>query len=188
MGAAYEGPRAGWATPAHEINNPPRRRDDERMTAPMTVFLSSYLNGVDKKGRVSVPASFRHEMVAHSRQQVVVYAAPDAGSNGGYLYGWAYDDFIKLAEKIQQLPALSPVRQRLARAILAAARPLNFDDAGRIMLPDNLMKVAGLEGEIMFAGQGEYFTIWNPARYEAQMADDGALTAEDLAAMEGLWK
>lgn len=154
----------------------------------MTVFLSSYLNGVDKKGRVSVPASFRHEMVAHSRQQIVVYAAPDAGSNGGYLYGWAYDDFLKLAEKIQQLPALSPVRQRLARAILAAARPLNFDDTGRIMLPENLMKVAGLEGEIMFAGQGEYFTIWNPARYEAQMSDDGALTAEDLAAMEGLWK
>lgn len=153
----------------------------------MTVFLSSYLNGVDKKGRVSVPASFRHEMATHTRQQVVVYAAPDAGSNGGYIYGWAYDDFLKLAEKIQQLPALSPVRQRLARAILAAARPLNFDDAGRIILPENLMQFAGVTEEVTFAGQGEYFTIWNPKRYEAQMADDGALTPEDLAAMDGLW-
>jgi MraZ protein len=163
-------------------------QSNERMTAPMTVFLSSYVNGVDKKGRVSVPASFRHEMAAHTRQQIVVYAAPDAGSNGGYLYGWAYDDFVKLAEKIQQLPALSPVRQRLARAILAAARPLNFDDAGRVMLPENLMQFAGLGEEVMFAGQGEYFTLWSPARYEAQMDDDGALTPEDLAAMEGVWK
>jgi len=154
----------------------------------MTVFLSSYLNGVDKKGRVSVPASFRHEMATHTRQQIVVYAAPDAGSNGGYLYGWAYDDFLKLAEKIQQLPALSPVRQRLARAILAAARPLNFDDAGRVILPEKLVASAGLGEEVLFAGQGEYFTIWDPKRYEAQMADDGALSAEDLAAMEGLWK
>ena len=153
----------------------------------MTVFLSSYLNGVDKKGRVSVPASFRHEMVTHSRQQIVVYAAPDAGSNGGYLYGWAYDDFIKLAEKIQQLPALSPVRQRLARAILAAARPLNFDDAGRVTLPVELAEVADLGEEVLFAGQGEYFTIWNPKRFDAQMNDDGQLTPEDLAAMEGLW-
>ena len=154
----------------------------------MTVFLSSYLNNVDKKGRVSVPASFRHEMAAHARQQIVVYAAPDAGSKEGYLYGWAYDDFIKLAEKIQQLPALSPVRQRLARAILAAARPLNFDDAGRVILPADLAEKAGLGEEVLFAGQGEYFTIWNPQRYDAQMADDGQLTAEDLAAMEGLWK
>ena len=153
----------------------------------MTVFLSSYVNSVDKKGRVSVPASFRHEMAAQSRQQIVVYAAPDAGSNGGYIYGWAYDDFIKLAEKIQQLPALSPVRQRLARAILAAARPLNFDDAGRIIVPENLMQFAGITEDAMFAGQGEYFTIWDPKRYDLQMAADGPLTGEDLAAMQGLW-
>lgn len=154
----------------------------------MTVFLSSYLNGVDKKGRVSVPASFRHEMAAHARQQVVVYAAPDAGSNGGYLYGWAYDDFVKLAEKIQQLPALSPVRQRLARSILAAARPLNFDENGRIMLPENLVSAAGISDNVLFAGEGEYFTLWNPERFEARMAADNEHFAEDLAALEGVWK
>lgn len=153
----------------------------------MTVFLSSYSNGVDKKGRVSVPASFRHEMAMHSRQQIVVYAAPDAGSNGGYLYGWAYDDFVKLAEKIQRLPALSPVRQRLARAILAAARPLNFDDGGRIIIPENLMGVAGITDTVLFAGQGEYFTLWNPARFDAQMAADAANLTDDLAALEGMW-
>lgn len=150
----------------------------------MTVFLSSYLNGVDKKGRVSVPASFRQEMAAHSRQTVVVYAAPE----GRYLYGWAYDDFVKLAEKIQQLPALSPVRQRLARAILAAARPVNFDDAGRIMVPDNLLAASGIEGEALFAGEGEYFTIWNPARFEAQMAADSSNIEADLAELAGLYK
>ncbi|NBU72285.1 MAG: division/cell wall cluster transcriptional repressor MraZ [Proteobacteria bacterium] len=150
----------------------------------MTVFLSSYLNGVDKKGRVSVPASFRQEMAAHSRQTVVVYAAPE----GRYLYGWAYDDFVKLAEKIQQLPALSPVRQRLARAILAAARPVNFDDAGRIMLPENLLAASGIAAEALFAGEGEYFTIWNPARFEEQMMLDKGSVEADLAELAGVYK
>jgi len=168
---------AGRATPA-------KPRELEPGT--MTVFLSSYLNGVDKKGRVSVPASFRHEMATHSRQQIVVYAAPEA--NGGYLYGWAYDDFVKLAEKIQQLPALSPVRQRLARAILAAARPLSFDDNGRISLPEALMRGAGLDGSVLFAGEGEYFTLWNPARFEAKMAEDGGSYAADLAALGDAWR
>lgn len=150
----------------------------------MTVFLSSYLNGVDKKGRVSVPAPFRNEMAAHPRQMVVVYTAPE----GGYLYGWAYENFVQLAANIQRMPPLSPVRQRLARAILAAARPLGFDGEGRIMLPDDLMAKAGLTDKALFAGQGEYFTIWNPERYEGQVANDAAFTESDLTELSKAWE
>lgn len=150
----------------------------------MTVFLSSYLNGVDKKGRVSVPAPFRNEMAQHPRQVVVVYAAPE----GGYLYGWAYEDFVKLAANIQRMPPLSPVRQRLARAILAAARPLSFDSEGRIAIPEHLMQAAGLEGDVLFAGQGEYFTLWNPKRYEGQLVDDKAFTNDDLTELSKAWE
>ena len=148
----------------------------------MTVFLASYLNGVDKKGRVSVPASFRNEMAAHARQMVVVYAAPE----GGCLYGWAYEDFLKLAESIQRLPALSPVRQRLARAILAAARPLNVDGDGRIMLPEDLTRQVGIGEQVLFAGQGEYFTMWSPAAYDLQMKADAAHFQDDLAELNSI--
>lgn len=148
----------------------------------MTVFLATHLNGVDKKGRVSVPAPFRTEMAAHTRQQVVVYAAPE----GRYLYGWAYDDFVKLAANIQRLPALSPQRQRLARAILAAARPLNLDTDGRVMLPDDLMASIGLKDQVLFAGEGEYFTLWAPDAFKAQQAVDLASYADDLAVLNSL--
>jgi MraZ protein len=149
----------------------------------MTIFLASYLNGVDRKGRVSVPAAFRHEMAGHSRQMVVVHAAPE----GGYLYGWAYDDFAKLAETIQRLPALSPTRQRLARTLLAAARPLGFDDTGRLVLPESMLQEAGIGEQALLAGQGEYFTIWNPARFDAQLQQDKTHFAEDEAALRALW-
>ena len=153
------------------------------------MFLASYHNGVDKKGRVSVPAPFRHEMAAHARQQVVVYAAPETEkATEGFLYGWAYDDFLQLAAKIQQLPALSPVRQRLARSILAAARPLGFDDNGRILLPENLLQRAGITEQALFAGEGEYFTIWEPGRFEAYMQRTSGSFAEDLASIQDLWK
>jgi MraZ protein len=149
----------------------------------MTVFLASHLNGVDKKGRVSVPAPFRHEMAAHARQTVVVYVAPE----GGYVYGWAYEDFLKLAAHIQRMPPLSPTRGRLARAILAAARPLGFDDTGRIMLPDDVLVAAGITDKALFAGQGEYFTIWNPDKFSAQQTADSAFTDSDLAELSKAW-
>jgi MraZ protein len=149
----------------------------------MTVFLSSYVNTVDKKGRVSVPASFRGEMVNHSRQVVVVYAAPKEG----YLYAWGYDDFVKFAERIKKLPPMSKERQRLARTILAAARPINFDGEGRVLLPENLMKEAGIEGKALFAGQGDYFTIWNPDRYEERQEEDLTHYDEDIEALSAGW-
>jgi len=150
----------------------------------MTVFLSSYTNTVDKKGRVSVPASFRAEMANQSRQTVVVYAAPKEG----YLYAWGYDDFVKFAERIKKLPAMSKERQRLARTILAAARPLSFDSEGRIMVPENFLQTAGIEGKVLFAGQGDYFTLWSPDRYADKQEDDWGYYDEDIEALSAGWE
>ncbi len=147
------------------------------------MFLASYTNGVDKKGRVSVPASFRAELAHHSRPGVVVYAAPEEQ----YLYAWGYDDFTKFAETIKKMPPLAPERQRLARTLLAAARPLNFDDNGRIMLPEPFLNHTGITEKALFAGQGDYFTIWQPARYEAVQSADQAHYTDDITLLSEGW-
>lgn len=150
----------------------------------MTVFLSSYVNGVDKKGRVSVPASFRAELAQHSRQVVVVYAAP----NEPYLFAWGYDDFVQFAERIKKLPPMSRERQRLARNILAAARPVAVDGDGRMMLPPELINKANIDGKALFAGQGDYFTIWQPEAFEQAQSDDLAFFDEDLERLSTEWE
>jgi len=164
------------------------RQTGEQTPRTMTVFLASFLNGVDRKGRVSVPASFRAEMAGHSRQTVVVYPAPSNNNERKYLHAWAYDDFVKLAERINRLPALSPTRQRLARTLLAAARPLNFDETGRIQLPEAMLQAAGITEHAMIAGEGEYFTIWEPTAFDDQVAVDSAHYAEDIQDLHDLWK
>ena len=155
----------------------------EGKTGTLTVFLSSYENTVDKKGRVSVPASFRAEIAPHSRQTIVVFSAP----NEPYLFAWGYDDFLSFAEKIKKLPPMSKQRQRLARNILAAARPLPVDGDGRMMLPEEFVKAANLEGKALFAGQGDYFTIWNPEAFDAAQADDLAHYQEDIDLLSEGW-
>ena len=142
----------------------------------MTTFLSSYTNSIDKKSRVSVPASFRSELANCSRQTIVIYKAV----NENFLFAWSYDDFLDFAQKIKKLPALSKQRQRLSRTILAAAKPVQIDSDGRIVLPEALAQTLNLEGKVMFAGQGEYFTIWNPTDFETQAEDDMAFYDNDI--------
>tara|TARA_Y100001960_G_scaffold330622_1_gene425157 strand:+ start:3318 stop:3779 length:462 start_codon:yes stop_codon:yes gene_type:complete len=142
----------------------------------MTTFLSSFENSIDKKSRVSVPASFRAELANCSRQTIVIYKAV----NENFLFAWSYDDFLEFAQKIKKLPALSKQRQRLSRTILAAAKPVQIDADGRIVLPEQLATSLNLEGKVMFAGQGEYFTIWNPTEFNKQAEDDMAFYDNDI--------
>lgn len=142
----------------------------------MTTFLSSYTNSIDKKSRVSVPASFRAELANCSRQTIVIYKAV----NENFLFAWSYDDFLEFAQKIKKLPALSKQRQRLSRTILAAAKPVQIDADGRMVLPEELSQTLNLDGKVMFAGQGEYFTIWNPTEFEKQAEDDMAFYDNDI--------
>lgn len=142
----------------------------------MTTFLSSFENSIDKKSRVSVPASFRAELSNCSRQTIVIYKAV----NENFLFAWSYDDFLEFAQKIKKLPALSKQRQRLSRTILAAAKPVQIDADGRIVLPEQLAQSLNLDGKVMFAGQGEYFTIWNPEEFNKQAEDDMAFYDNDI--------
>jgi len=100
--------------------------------------------------------------------------------NESFLFAWSYDDFLLFADKIKKLPALSKQRQRLSRTILAAAKPLQIDSDGRMTLPEEFAKALNVNEKVMFAGQGEYFTIWNPSDFEAQALDDMEFYDNDI--------
>ena len=145
----------------------------------MTTFLSTYQNKVDRKGRVSVPADFRAELAGQSRPTIVVFKSPVEG----FLYAWGYDDFLKFAERIKKLPAMSKERQRLSRSILAAARPLSYDAEGRILLPEAFVRTAQISDQAVFAGMGEYFIISNPSDHERRLEEDVTHFEADLEAL-----
>jgi DNA-binding transcriptional regulator/RsmH inhibitor MraZ len=44
------------------------------------------------------------------------------------------------------------------------------DKVGRVLVPGNLRQFAGLEGDAVIAGQGEYFEVWTPAEWDKQAA------------------
>jgi MraZ protein len=53
--------------------------------------------------------------------------------------------------------------------ILATAFPVEVDKVGRVLLPQGLREYAGLEGEAIVAGQGDYFEVWTPGAWNEQV-------------------
>ncbi len=136
------------------------------------LFLSTYQNRIDKKGRISVPAQFRANLAAQEFAGIVAY--------GSLLHscieGCGMDRFMKLNERIEMLDPFSEERDAFATTIFGESVQLSFDGEGRIMLPEQLIASANLSEQAVFVGKGEIFEIWEPVAFA-----EHALRARELA-------
>lgn len=137
----------------------------------MKPFLSTVVNKIDAKGRVSVPAGFRAAVKDSSLNGIICF--PSFSENS--IEGCSLEQLEALSDMIDQMPPFSEKRDALAASILGNAHELSFDKEGRIKLPEILLSHAGMSGEVMFMGLGRKFKIWNPETY--------ALQEDRLAAM-----
>lgn len=124
----------------------------------MTLFLSTFVNKVDKKGRVSVPAPFRAALARQSFAGVVVY--PSFVSPA--IEGCGLDRMAELSQSVDQFNPFSDEHDAFASALFADSHQLAWDGEGRIVLPRTLLAHAGITGTATFVGRGATFQIWEP--------------------------
>ena len=128
----------------------------------MALFLSSYVNKIDKKGRVSIPASFRAALAAQSYQGVVVFRS----SHYPALEGFSWSFMEEVAGRLDHFDLFSDQQDDLATAVFGDSVQLPFDGEGRVVLSNDLMKYADIKENACFVGLGKKFQIWNPKEFE----------------------
>ena len=126
------------------------------------MFLSSYENNIDKKGRVSVPASFRSYLSNLGYNGVICFPS----FNHQSIEAWPQDRIEKISNSIDNLNPFDEKRDYFATSVLAESINLQFDSEGRISLTEKLLKHAKIKKSMMFVGQGKTFQIWEPTLFE----------------------
>jgi len=126
------------------------------------MFLSTYENKLDKKGRVSVPASFRSYLSNLGYNGVVCYPS----FNNQSIEAWPQDRIEKISNTIDALNPFEEKRDFFATSILSESINLQFDSEGRISLTPKLLKHAKIKNTMIFVGQGKTFQIWEPTVFE----------------------
>ncbi len=126
------------------------------------MFLGQFQHNLDDKGRLMIPARFRDLL------------------EGGAFITQGFDKclmvmtesyFQQVYDRIEAMNLTDPTARLLRRLILSNAYPVEVDKVGRIVVPQNLRTFLGIEnGELIVAGQGEYFEVWTPALWSEQMA------------------
>ncbi len=56
--------------------------------------------------------------------------------------------------------------------VMALSRELPFDGEGRIILPEELARHAGITEQAVFVGRGARFQIWAPENHEPRQAEE----------------
>ena len=126
------------------------------------MFLSTYENKLDKKGRVSVPASFRSYLSNLGYNGVICYPS----FNNQCIEAWPQDRIEKISNAIDSLNPFEEKKDYFATSILSESINLQFDSEGRILLTSKLLKHAKIKNSMLFVGQGKTFQIWEPAIFE----------------------
>ena len=126
------------------------------------MFLSTYENKLDKKGRVSVPASFRSYLSNLGYNGVICYPS----FNNSSIEACSQGRIEKISSTIDSLNPFEEKRDYFATSILSESVNLQFDTEGRVSLTDKLLHHAKIQNDILFIGLGKTFQIWDPKLFE----------------------
>ena len=141
----------------------------------MAMLVGKHVNKIDRKGRVSVPKSFRENLV--DPENNLIYLFPSF--NYPAIEGCDQAFMNLIGDSIEDLELFSKDRDELASFIIENACPLSIDPEGRIVIPVDLLKEVGITDQAVFVGRGRgQFQIWNPDAY----AEHRGSTMESLRA------
>ena len=126
------------------------------------MFLSTYENKLDKKGRVSVPASYRSYLSNIGYNGVICYPS----FNNQCIEAWPQDRIEKISNAIDSLNPFEEKKDYFATSILSESTNLQFDSEGRVQITPKLLKHAKIKNIMLFVGQGKTFQIWEPTFFE----------------------
>jgi len=133
----------------------------------MDRFVSNTTLRLDSKGRVSIPASFRTVLGRDGFDGLYCYPAldrPAIDAGGNALMS-------EIEALIARYQPFSEAREQFALALYGTSETLKIDGEGRVVLSDSLKRHAGITDQVAFVGLGHKFQIWEPGRFQSELAE-----------------
>lgn len=130
------------------------------------MFVGQYRHSMDAKGRLIIPARYRELLDGGG------YIT--SGFDGNLLV-FTRSEFETISQHIFQNSLTDSNARLLMRKFFSSSEMIGADKIGRILIPQHLRQAASLNGEVVIAGNGMHFEIWDAQRWEvheAKMMDD----------------
>jgi MraZ protein len=146
----------------------------------MFSFLGNYSYTIDSKGRINIPADFRHQVPGTS--SYVLFPGLER-----CIYVYPEEEWERIHQRLQSPFSSEPNERLFQRWIFGEAARRYCDEQGRIALPPKLLEHAGITREprqartnVLVLGVSNRFEFWNPFEYQTYQGQS-PLSFEQLA-------
>ncbi|MGE3166007.1 MAG: division/cell wall cluster transcriptional repressor MraZ [Planctomycetota bacterium] len=141
-------------------------------------FIGFYPHTLDEKGRVIIPHRFRDEIRdRETGHTLVITKSPEQ-----CLFLYTLNQWDALSRSQESLNKGSRELWKFQRWFHATAEQLVPDKQGRVLIPERLRALAGIEREIVLAGCYDRIEVWSKAGWE-QAQDEALATYGDSVDM-----
>lgn len=141
------------------------------------MFYGEYYHSVDDKGRIIIPSKYREQLGD------VFYITMDlfGREEEACLCVYPEKNFQELSDKLRRMSLSEPESRKLHRRFFTHVLDTATDKQGRVMLTNELRDYAGLEKDIVLAGQDDHIEIWDLAKWKAYNQDEEFFKSDKLA-------
>lgn len=126
------------------------------------VFQGTSALSLDVKGRITVPARHRADLVALCGNQLTL-----TKHSAGCLLMFPRPSWVAFRAKLLELPISADGWRRL---YLGSAVDVEVDSGERVLVAPELRLAAGLTKDVLLVGNGQRLEIWDAERHARQEA------------------
>ncbi|CDI49769.1 division/cell wall cluster transcriptional repressor MraZ [Clostridium tetani] len=134
------------------------------------MFIGEYNHGVDSKNRIIIPSKFREEL----GESFILTKGLD-----NCLYIYPMEEWRILEEKLKKLPLTNKDARAFVRFFFSGANEISIDKQRRALIPQNLIKYANINKDIVSIGVATRIEIWGREKWEEY--NDANIDYEQIA-------
>ncbi len=136
------------------------------------LLTGNYRRTLDEKLRVSMPKQLRDQLSDSS-----LFLTPGTDRALVVYTGEVLD---QIGQALGNLSPAAPEARAFSRLFYAQAQPGEMDKQGRLRVPPELARLAGLDGEVVVVGLRDHIEIWDAQAWE-RFLNETQPTYDDLA-------
>lgn len=125
----------------------------------MSEFLGTFVNSVNKKKWITIPAALKKKFTPQSKQMVIVTIGSESNIAIYPLDSWN--------QKISSLQTGELKDKQLLLNLRTFANvEQKMETNGRIKIGEELLELADIKDKVIIKGEGSFISVWNPERYK----------------------
>lgn len=143
------------------------------------MFRGRHDHSIDTKGRLSIPAAYRQEILRRSENP------PILTNYKNYLALYPYEDWLVIERNLMTKSKLRPDVQSYTRFVISGSSECPIDSQGRILVPPALREHAKLEKKVTLAGVLDCIEIWDTKLFETKKLETMSRLEEIQLSVDG---